>query len=616
MKKLSTLMLVILCATMGMAQGSLVKKDATDYSKAKHYGLEAGLMGGAMVYTGDAHCERFLLKNGLSPAGGVFLKYYLTDRFSVKANALVGKIKGDDRNYPGVEHGTRNFSFTSSIFDVAGILEFEPWGHKRYSSGTFRRIFSPYINIGAGFVNATPTVDFNEANNRLLTPQIEADKAYKNYNHFSIPLGIGWKYDVSERLTIGAEASYRKPFTDYLDGISKAGNPDARDWYETGTVNLAYRFKYKRDADKDGVADDDDACPTEPGTLRGKGCPDQDGDGVVDKMDTCPTEMGSAALNGCPDKDSDGIADRDDNCPDYAGDAMNGGCPDQDGDGIIDMKDNCPDTKGLSAFDGCPDTDGDGIMDKLDACPREKGLKVDNGCPAKDADKDGIADRDDKCPDEAGTRENGGCPVVAATESVSSSATSSSSSITSSAASTIISNVTVGSDAVVVGKYVDYGSVQNLPSGTTYSGSGREVDPSSLITSRVQVGSETVSSNTIISSEETAVFDEALYGIQFETGSATITNASFGILTKVYNVMRNRTDFNFEIGGHTDNQGNSVTNQRLSESRAKAVYAFLVKRGIAASRLTYVGYGDTNPVADNASAAGRTKNRRVQFAVR
>jgi outer membrane protein OmpA-like peptidoglycan-associated protein len=80
--------------------------------------------------------------------------------------------------------------------------------------------------------------------------------------------------------------------------------------------------------------------------------------------------------------------------------------------------------------------------------------------------------------------------------------------------------------------------------------------------------------------------------------------------------MRNRSAVNYEIGGHTDNQGNSIANQRLSEARAKAVYNFLVKKGISASRLSFVGYGDTNPVADNGSAAGRSKNRRVQFSIR
>jgi outer membrane protein OmpA-like peptidoglycan-associated protein/opacity protein-like surface antigen len=574
--------------------------------KSKHNNLELGLMAGAMVYTGDAHCEKFLLKNGLSPAGGAFLRYYLTDRWSLRGNFLGGKIKGDDKNYPGKEHGDRNFKFTSNILDFNGTLNFEPWGHKRYSSGTFRKIFSPYLNIGAGFVYSNPKTDYNEANNRNLAPQIAADKADIKKMNFSVPFGIGWRYDFSEKLTIGAEASYRVPFTDYLDGISKSGNPKAKDWYETGTVNIAYRLKYKRDMDKDGIADEDDACPTERGTLRGKGCPDQDGDGVVDKMDSCPTEQGSPALNGCPDKDSDGIADRDDACPDYPGDAMNSGCPDKDGDGIIDMKDDCPTVKGLVAFGGCPDTDGDGISDKLDNCPTERGTTLDNGCPPTDMDKDGIADREDKCPDQAGTLANNGCPEIKK-EIISSVST------TSTTSSTITSNVSVSPDAVVVGTFTDYSSVENLSVGSTYKGNGVEVDPRQLITNTVNVSSETT---TTISSEETSIFEEALYGIQFETGSAVITNTSFNILNKVYNVMRNRSAVNYEIGGHTDNQGNSIANQRLSEARAKAVYNFLVKKGISASRLSFVGYGDTNPVADNGSAAGRSKNRRVQFSIR
>jgi outer membrane protein OmpA-like peptidoglycan-associated protein len=178
------------------------------------------------------------------------------------------------------------------------------------------------------------------------------------------------------------------------------------------------------------------------------------------------------------------------------------------------------------------------------------------------------------------------------------------------------SNISVGSDAVVVGTYTDYSSAENLGAGSTYKGNGREIDPRSVISSTVNVGRESSSNTTVISSEETAIFDEALYGIQFETGSANITSSSSSILTKVYNVMRNKSSINFEIGGHTDNVGNSAANQRLSEARAKSVYNYLIKRGIAASRLTFVGYGDTNPVADNGTAAGKAKNRRVQFTIR
>jgi OmpA-OmpF porin, OOP family len=603
--------LLCLGIMIGYAQGTLTT-ERQDLKKVKHFGTELGLLGGFSLYTGDAHCEKFLFKNSLNLAGGAFFRYYLSDAFAVRANFLAGKIKGDDRNYPGLEHGNRNFKFTSNVFDATAILDFEPFAKRRYRGGKFHRIFSPYVFVGAGIINANPNTDYNETNNFNIAREIAEDKANTKKTNLTIPFGLGWKFDLTERLVLGGEVSYRNPFSDYLDGISKAGNPDAKDWYETGTFTLAYRLKYMRDADKDGIADDQDACPNEAGTLRGKGCPDQDADGVVDRMDNCPTEQGSPALNGCPDKDGDGIADKDDTCPDYAGDAADGGCPDKDGDGIIDMKDDCPEVSGLVALNGCPDTDGDGITDKADGCPTQKGSRQDNGCPPRDTDKDGVADRDDKCPEEVGTISNNGCPEVAVPAVQTSTVASASSSTVSSSSSS--SNVTVGSNAVVTGRYVDYSSAENLSSGTTYRGNGVEVDPRNLITSTVTVAEPTYTGT--ITTEETAVFDEALYGIQFETGSATITAGSFSILNRVFEVMQRRGGFNFEIGGHTDNVGNSVTNQRLSESRAKAVYNYLVRKGISGNRLTFVGYGDTNPVADNSTTGGRAKNRRVQFTLR
>lgn len=599
MRKITTL--IALLATFAVAinaQTTTIRPgDSEKFANAKHNGLELGLMGGAMVYTGDAHCEKFLLKNGLNLDGGVYLRNYWNDKLSTRLNFLVGQIRGKDSDYPSQAHGDRGFEFTTPIYDLSATMEFEPWGHKRYSSGTFRRILSPYINAGIGLVSAKPNTFYNETRNPNLTQQIGEDKANDKTMHLTIPFGAGIRYDLNKRLTLGAEGSFRLPFTDYLDGISKSANPDANDWYQTANLILGYRFNYKRDADKDGIADEDDACPLEPGNIRGKGCPDQDGDGVVDKLDNCPVEVGSAALNGCPDRDSDGIADRDDACPDYAGDAANGGCPDKDGDGIVDMKDDCPDVKGSSFFNGCPDTDGDGITDKLDACPTERGLKEDKGCPKPEPKPEPIP-----------------VPVASTSTTTSNSSSTSSSSSTSGGSSS--STFTVASDAVVTGQYVDYSSVQNLPNGATYSGNGVEVDPSRLVTSTVRVEGDSYTTTGAITSEETAVFDEALYGIQFETGSAVIANSSFGILNKVYSIMNRRGDFSFEIAGHTDNTGNSEANLRLSESRAKAVYNFLVKKGIGSSRLTYRGYGDTNPVADNGTAAGRTKNRRVQFVVR
>jgi outer membrane protein OmpA-like peptidoglycan-associated protein len=157
------------------------------------------------------------------------------------------------------------------------------------------------------------------------------------------------------------------------------------------------------DYDKDGVADKDDDCPNDPGPWNG--CPDTDYDGVADKDDKCPTESGSATNMGCPDvvaadADADGFADDIDLCPDKAG-ALSG-CPDSDGDGVADNVDLCPDKAG--ALNGCPDADGDGIADNVDLCPDKAGAL--NGCP--DTDGDGIADNVDLCPDKAGSLN--GCP--------------------------------------------------------------------------------------------------------------------------------------------------------------------------------------------------------------
>ena len=88
-------------------------------------------------------------------------------------------------------------------------------------------------------------------------------------------------------------------------------------------------------------------------------------------------------MEGCPDQDGDGIADNEDNCPDESGSLENNGCPDSDEDGLIDSEDNCPNEKGAIDNDGCPwpDSDGDGITDNEDKCPEEVGTIENGGCP-------------------------------------------------------------------------------------------------------------------------------------------------------------------------------------------------------------------------------------------
>ncbi|MEI6854382.1 MAG: OmpA family protein, partial [Bacteroidota bacterium] len=70
-----------------------------------------------------------------------------------------------------------------------------------------------------------------------------------------------------------------------------------------------------------------------------------------------------------------------------------------------------------------------------------------------------------------------------------------------------------------------------------------------------------------------------------------------------------------EISGHTDNVGKENDNQLLSEARAKAVMDYFVRKGINPTRLTYKGYGSTQPIAPNTTDEGRAKNRRVEMKV-
>lgn len=102
-----------------------------------------------------------------------------------------------------------------------------------------------------------------------------------------------------------------------------------------------------------------------------------------------------------------------------------------------------------------------------------------------------------------------------------------------------------------------------------------------------------------------------LDNILFDTGRATITAASETPLNAVVDLLKTDAALTLEIQGHTDNVGAKDANQKLSKDRADSVRAWLVKAGIDAGRLTTAGFGDAQPVADNATDAGRAQNRRV-----
>lgn len=107
-----------------------------------------------------------------------------------------------------------------------------------------------------------------------------------------------------------------------------------------------------------------------------------------------------------------------------------------------------------------------------------------------------------------------------------------------------------------------------------------------------------------------------LENIQFEFNSAKLTPRAEASLNKVVQSLRDQTNTLVEVAGHTDSQGNDGYNLRLSGQRAESVRRYLVQGGINASRITAQGYGETQPVASNATEAGRAQNRRVELKFR
>jgi outer membrane protein OmpA-like peptidoglycan-associated protein/tetratricopeptide (TPR) repeat protein len=106
-----------------------------------------------------------------------------------------------------------------------------------------------------------------------------------------------------------------------------------------------------------------------------------------------------------------------------------------------------------------------------------------------------------------------------------------------------------------------------------------------------------------------------LNNILFETGKSILTSGSYKELDRLLNIMKENAQMKIEISGHTDKTGSEPLNFKLSGARAKAVVDYLIQKGIDRSRMEFRGYGSLQPISDNTTAAGRAKNRRVEFKI-
>jgi outer membrane protein OmpA-like peptidoglycan-associated protein len=321
-----------------------------------------------------------------------------------------------------------------------------------------------------------------------------------------------------------------------------------------------------KDRDHDKVSNGKDKCKDVPGTWEFLGCPDKDLDHIPDDKDACPDEAGPAEFNGCPDTDGDKIIDKKDDCPNEAGIPEFNGCPDTDGDKIIDSEDNCPTEAGLAKFKGCPDKDNDGIMDKEDRCPNEAGLPKFKGCPERNDDK--IIS-----------------PVIKSIESA-------------------------------IEKPIETMKPVEPPKPVAVEPIVEPVKPIVPPEKPSGIKQEVQKVNKVkLNKTEAAVLKKAFNNLEFAVGKDEIKKESFESLDELAALMMKKPNWKLSIAGHTDNQGNPVVNLKLSEKRAKAVRLYLISKGVASDRFKVEWFGSKKPIADNKTAAGRQKNRRVEMLI-
>jgi len=208
---------------------------------AQYASWEAGMFVGFAAYQGDLSTPQFSAREA-NPAIGFTARYKYYYTLNFRGNLLLGRLDGDDENTPA--RAGRGFSFETNLIEFSGMAEWEPFGRLRELKGGSNKLkVSPYLLGGIGFTFTNPKPRFSSTGAPDSQNPIQQDLR-GNYSkiHLIIPIGLGARFDVNHKWMIGAEIGPRYPFTDYLDGISKAANPNAGDWYWFYGVTAMYHL--------------------------------------------------------------------------------------------------------------------------------------------------------------------------------------------------------------------------------------------------------------------------------------------------------------------------------------------------------------------------------------
>ena len=240
--------------------------------------LHVTLFGGFSNYQGDMQDKKFTLQES-HPAGGVGVKYEITEQLSARANVNFGTVSADDKKSTNIHILERNLNFTTNITDIHLGLEYD-------LVNIYEHGFAPYIFAGVSVFTFNPYTHDSLGQKVYLQPLGTEGQGFYNgrkkydLTQLAIPLGGGVKIAMSDNFTIGVEVGFRKLFTDYIDDLSMSyadqnqllanngpkavelafrgdelnkglkyppintirGNPKSKDWYYFSGITLAFRI--------------------------------------------------------------------------------------------------------------------------------------------------------------------------------------------------------------------------------------------------------------------------------------------------------------------------------------------------------------------------------------
>lgn len=213
---------------------------------------EVGAGAGAFVYQGDLAPGRFGSWKTIRPGLVLHGSRLLNRTMALRLQLSIASLRGDDAKYNNPAYRQqRNFNFRTSLIELSPQIVWSPLGWNDVG-----KQLSPYVFGGAAVSLVRIRRDasaFNasyfEAEPELFT-KLATDLAARTPRLLpAVPVGAGIRYSISPTLVLNAEASYRLLFTDYLDGFSRAANPDRKDHYYNISVGLIYRFGRKNSWD-------------------------------------------------------------------------------------------------------------------------------------------------------------------------------------------------------------------------------------------------------------------------------------------------------------------------------------------------------------------------------